>query len=112
MQNAAIVGLWFLAGAAIEVFNAWTRRWAAERMSPAKRAQSIGWFAGSFFLRVVLTAGVLFLAFRHGFVSGLLALVGYYVCRTILISRMSRRVGRDSKRRLGEGEPSIGSENG
>jgi hypothetical protein len=97
-----IAGLWFLAGAGIEVFNGWTRRWTAERLMPQQRARSVGWLAGGFFLRVVLTAGVLVLAFRHSFVSGLLAWLGYYVCRTVLTWRMARHLERSSERRTGQ----------
>ena len=110
--KAAAVGVWFLAGAAVEVLNAWTRRLAAERLRPEKRARSVGWFAGGFFLRVVLTAVVLVLAFRHSFVSGLVAWVGYYACRTLLIWRVSRGLERGSDRQRGEGDSSIGSKNG
>ena len=92
---ALLAGLWFLAGAAIEVFNAWTRRWAAARLSPGgMRARSVGWFVGGFFVRVVLTAGVLVLALRHSFVSGIAAFAGYYLCRTVLAWRLARRLDR------------------
>jgi hypothetical protein len=110
--QAAIVGLWFVAGAAIEVLNAWTRRWAAEQLAPERRAASVGWFVGGFVLRVVLTAGVLVLAFRHSLASGLAAWLGYYVCRMVLIGRLSRRLERGSGQRSGKGESSIGSGNG
>jgi hypothetical protein len=89
-----LVGLWFLAGAAIEVFNAWTRRLMVGKLDPEQRARSMGWFAGGFFLRVVSTAGVLALAFRHSLVSGLMALLGYYVCRTAITWRLARRLER------------------
>lgn len=109
--KAAVVGLWFLAGAAIEVLNAWTRRWTAEWLVPGRRARSVGWFAGGFILRVVLTAGVLVLAFRHSFVSGLVAWLGYYVCRTVLIFRVSRDLERGPKQ-LDEGDSTVGLKNG
>jgi hypothetical protein len=110
--QAAVVGLWFLAGAAIEVLNAWTRRLAAGQLTPGRRAGSVGWFVGGFFLRVILTAGVLVLAFRHNFVSGLLAWLGYYLCRMFLIWRLSRRLERGPGQGSERGEPRIGSENG
>jgi hypothetical protein len=91
-----LVGLWFLAGAAIELFNAWTRRRSAEGMSPEQKGRAVGWLALGFAVRVVLTAGVLVLAFRHSFVSGLLAWLGYYVCRTAMMWRTARRLKRDS----------------
>ena len=106
-MRVAVVGLWFLAGAAVEVFSAWTRYWTAQQLAPEQRARSVGWFVGGFFLRIALTAGVLVLAFRHSFVSGLVAWLGYYVCRNVLIFRLSRRLSRSD-----EGEPKLGSENG
>ena len=108
----ASAGLWLLAGAAAAVLNAWTRRQAVERLAPERRAVSVGWFIGGFVLRLVLTAGVLFLAFRQSFVSGLMAWLGYYVCRMVLIARLSRRLGRGPGRRSETGEPGTGSENG
>jgi hypothetical protein len=105
---AAAAVLWLLAGAAVEVVNAWTRRWAAAQLVPGLRAQSMGWVLGSFLVRVVLTAGVLFLAFRHSFLSGAMAWLGYYVCRTVLIVWMSRRLERDSGRHSAAGESSVG----
>jgi len=91
-----LVGLWFLAGAAIEVFNAWTRRRSVDRLSPGQKGRAVGWFALGFAVRVVLTAGVLVLAFRHSFVSGLVAWLGYYICRTVMMWRTARRLKRDS----------------
>ena len=104
------VGLWFLAGAAIEVFNAWTRRLSAAQLAPERRARSVGWFAGGFLVRVVLTAGVLALAFRHSFASGMMALLGYYVCRMVLTWRLARRLERP----VGEGDSldRVGSKDG
>jgi hypothetical protein len=89
-----IVGLWVLAGAAVELFNAWTRRLVVGKLAPERRASSVGWFAGGFLVRVVLTAGVLALAFRHSLASGLMAFLGYYVCRTVVMWREVRRPGR------------------
>jgi hypothetical protein len=89
-----IIGLWVLAGAAVELFNAWTRRLVVGKLEPERRARSMGWFAGGFVLRVVLTAGVLALAFRDGFASGLMALLGYYACRMVVTWRLARRLER------------------
>lgn len=90
--------VWFLAGATIELFNAWTRCRTVAQLSPERRSHSVGWFAGGFVVRVVLTAGVLALAFRHSFVSGLLAWLGYYVCRTVVTWRLARRLERSAGR--------------
>ena len=84
--------LWFLVGAVTAVFGVWTLRLAAAQLTPARRRYSVGWFVGSFVLRVALTALVLAFAFRHMLVSGLLAWLGYYVCRTILTWRLARRL--------------------
>jgi len=97
------VWLWFLAGVMVEVFNTWTRRWAAERLAPERRSRSVGWFAVGFVLRVVLTAGMLALAFRQSFMSGVLAWLGYYLCRMTLVWRLSRRLDRRSEQRSGGG---------
>jgi hypothetical protein len=84
--------LWFLGGGAAAFFGVWTLHLAAARLTPERRRYSVGWFVGSFVLRVLLTALVLALAFRHMLVSGLLAWLGYYVCRTILTWRLARRL--------------------
>lgn len=87
-------GLWFLAGVATEVFNAWTRHLLVGKLDPERRARAVGWFAGGFAVRVVLTAGVLALAFRNGFASGMMALLGYYVCRAAVTWWLTGRLGR------------------
>jgi hypothetical protein len=110
--QAVVIGVWFLAGAAVEVLNAWTRRRMVDQLAPDRRMRSVGWLTGGFFLRVVLTAGVLVLAFRHSFASGLVAWLGYYVCRTVLVMRMSRRMSQRSKRPSAKSDLDIGSENG
>jgi hypothetical protein len=83
-----------LAGVVIELANAWTRRLVVAKLKSERRARSAGWFVGGFFVRVVSTAGVLALAFRHSFASGLLALLGYYLCRTVVVWRLSGRLDR------------------
>jgi hypothetical protein len=105
---AAVAALWLLSGVAVEVVNAWTRRRVAAQLSPGLRSRSVGWFVGSFFVRVVLTAGVLFLAFRHSFLSGAMAWLGYYVCRMALILWTSRRLERDSGRPSAAGDSGVG----
>jgi uncharacterized membrane protein len=91
-----VAGVWIFAGAAVELFNAWTRRLVVGKLAPERRMLSMGWFAGGFVVRVVLTAGVLALAFRHSFASGLMALLGYYVCRMVVTWRLARRLERQS----------------
>ena len=105
-----VVVLWFLAGAVVELFNAWTRRLVVGKLAPERRSRSVGWFAGGFVVRVVLTAGVLVLAFRDSLASGLMAFLGYYVCRTVVLWREVRRPGRSP----GEGGSlcDVGSKNG
>lgn len=106
-----VVGLWFLGGAAIELFNAWTLDRTARQLEPGRKSRAVGWFLGGFVVRVVLTAGVLALAFRHSFVAGLLAWLGYYVCRTIVTWRLARRLGRSSGGSGGLGEK-VGAKDG
>jgi len=105
-----IIVLWFLAGAVVELFNAWTRRRVVERLAPERRPRSVGWFMGGFVVRVMLTAGVLVLAFRDSLASGLMAFLGYYLCRTVVVWREVRRPGRSP----GEGGSlyDVGSKNG
>jgi hypothetical protein len=43
---AAMVILWFLAGAAIEVLNTLTRKWSVDRLH---NWASMGWIAGGLF---------------------------------------------------------------
>ncbi len=89
-MGALIVVLWFLAGAAVEVVNALSRKWTVERLS--QRAL-IGWVAGGYVLRLAMTSAVLVLAFRHRPISGAAALLGYLCSRWVTMFWMHRQLG-------------------
>jgi hypothetical protein len=77
-----MVILWFLAGAGIEVLNTLTRKWSVERV---QGRGAVVWIVGGVVLRMVGTAVLLMLAFRHSAVSGVAGLVGYLICRWVMI---------------------------
>ena len=77
-----MVVLWFLAGAGIEVLNTLTRKWSVERVQSRGSAT---WIVGGVVLRTVGTAVLLMLAFRHSVASGVAGLVGYLICRWVMI---------------------------
>jgi hypothetical protein len=83
--------LWFCAGGAIEVVNALTRKQAVERLGTQSAYVSLVWIVGGFVLRMFATGMVLVLAFRHSLVSGVLALVGYWVSRWAMIRWTERQ---------------------
>lgn len=84
-----MIALWFLAGGAIEVLNTLMRCWSIEQVRHPARAFAL--MAGGLLFRLVATALVLMLAFRHSPISGLMALVGYWICRWIMIGWVKRR---------------------
>jgi hypothetical protein len=49
-------------------------------------------FAAGFVARMGLTSTVLVLAFRQDVASGLAALVGYWICRWLMVWRVARRL--------------------
>jgi hypothetical protein len=83
-----MIALWFLAGSAAEVLNTLSRRWSVDHLQGS--LWSLVTFVGFWALRLAGTALVLMLAFRHAAVSGLAALVGYLVCRWVVIWWISR----------------------
>jgi hypothetical protein len=87
-----MVFVWFLAGGGVEVLNALSRWWSVERLGLYARGLSVAMFVGGFVLRLGLTGLVLVFAFRHSALSGVAALVGYWICRWIIIWRVSRHV--------------------
>jgi hypothetical protein len=85
-----IIVAWFLAGSAAEVLNSRVRRWSVERLGFYKRRLVLLWFVAGLVLRLALTVFVLVLAFRHDLVSGVAALVGYWICRWVMVWRVTR----------------------
>ena len=83
-----MVVLWFMAGAGIEVLNTFTRKWSVDRMQSRVGA---AWIAGGVILRLAGTAVLLMLAFRHSLASGVAGLVGYLICRWVMIWWIDRR---------------------
>jgi hypothetical protein len=90
-MGVVIVGLWFVAGAAIEVLNALSRRWTVARLG---QLGAVGWVIGGFVVRIVGTATVLVLAFRHSASSGVAALIGYLAARMVALVWLHRRLNR------------------
>lgn len=77
-----------------EVLNNAIRHWSVGRLGlEQRRGTGFGLVVG-FLLRVVLTALVLVLAFRHDMASGFAALIGYWICRWVMIWRLHRRISR------------------
>ena len=91
-MDVLIVVAWFLAGGAFEVLNSTIRQWSVGRLGLHKRGRSIFWFVVGSVLRLGVTALVLALAFRHNFVYGVAALVGYWICRWVMVWRVARRL--------------------
>jgi hypothetical protein len=90
-----MVFVWFLAGGGVEVLNASMRWWSIERLGLHARAGharglAVVILAGGYALRLGLTGLVLVFAFHHSALSGLAALVGYWICRWIMIWRVTR----------------------
>lgn len=83
-----MIALWFLAGCAAEALNALTRKWSVEHLGGS--AWALAAFVGFWALRLGGTVLVLVLAFRHAAASGMAALVGYLVCRWVVIWRINR----------------------
>jgi hypothetical protein len=95
--------VWLLIGAAVEVLNSLLRHWSVARLGLPKeyslsgRRQSVFWLAVGFLLRVGVTSLILLLAFRQNIASGLAALVGYWICRWVMVWWVARRLsGRTS----------------
>ena len=84
-----MIALWFLAGAAIEVLNTLIRCWSIERARHPARTFAL--ITGGLLFRLLATALVLMLAFRHSPISGMMALVGYWVFRWVMIGWVNRR---------------------
>ena len=85
---------WFLAGGAVEVLNSAIRHGSVGRLGLQKRGRTIFRLVIGFMLRLVLTALVLVLAFRHDPASGLAALIGYWIGRWVVIWWLQRRVSK------------------
>jgi hypothetical protein len=87
--DIVLAGLWFLAGAAVEVLNTVSRKLSVDRLEDAA---SVGWILVGLFLRLGVTAGILALAFRHAAASGAAALIGYLSCRWVMVWWLHRRL--------------------
>ena len=89
-----VIVAWFLAGGAAEVFNSAIRHWSVGRLGLQKRGRTVFRLVVGFVLRLALAASVLVLAFRHDVASGLAALIGYWICRWVVIWWLQRRVSK------------------
>ena len=93
-MRALLVVLGFLGGAAIEVFNTFTRKWTVERMHGAG---SVGWIMGALLFRLLGTSVLLLLAFRADPLAGVAALLGYMVSRWVMVWWIHHRVTENNK---------------
>jgi hypothetical protein len=103
-HSVFVVALCLLSGALVEVFNSASRHWSVARLGlGAGRSLSAGrivsgrrgstmLFAAGFVVRLAMTSLILVLAFRQSVASGLAALVGYWICRWVVVWRMTRRL--------------------
>ena len=80
--------LWFLAAAGIEVLNTFLRKWSVERLQSRTGAALV---LGGMVFRMVGTAVVLMLAFRHSALSGAAGLIGYLASRWAMIWWINRQ---------------------
>lgn len=78
-------GIWFLAGGAVAIINAVTRRRAVASIPAATRTRSLVLVVVGVFLRLGLIAGLLGLALQRGIVPGLLAFGGLWVTRGLIL---------------------------
>jgi hypothetical protein len=83
--------IWFLAGGAIEVLNTLGRMWSVERLGADGPRSGYARVTVGFFLRLAGTGLVLAFAFRYGVVSGIGALVGYWLARWAMVWWVNRR---------------------
>jgi hypothetical protein len=84
--------LWFLAGCGVEVVNTFLRQWSVHAIGLRNPTYVFGGIIGGFLIRLAGTAVILLLAFRHNLLSGMAALVGYWVCRGAMVWWMNREV--------------------
>jgi hypothetical protein len=97
LQNLAPVAVvaWFFAGGAVELLNYVTRHWSVGRLGLEAQGRFLFGLLAGFVLRLGVTSVILLLAFRHSFVSGLAALMGYWICRWVVLLWLHRRVSRN-----------------
>lgn len=77
--------LWLVAGAAVALVNAVTRRKAVASLSAESVSGSLVLALGSMLLRLGLIAALLVVALSHGIVSGLLAFGGLWLTRAAIV---------------------------
>jgi hypothetical protein len=83
-----MAALWFLAGFGVEVLNTFLRKWSVERLQCPRSAVLV---LGGMVLRMLGTATILMLAFRHSPSSGAAGLVGYLASRWVMIWWINRQ---------------------
>jgi hypothetical protein len=90
----AVLG-WFLAGGAVEAINTFLRKWSVSALGSHRSPQMVLGLVGGFVLRLLGTALVLMVAFTRDFAFGWAALMGYWVCRWVMLWRVHRRLSLD-----------------
>jgi hypothetical protein len=87
-----MIALWFLAGCAVEGLNTWVRKWNVGALGAHSAARVWPGLILGFVFRLVGTAMVLVFAFRCGLACGVAALLGYWLCRWVIVWRIHRRL--------------------
>jgi hypothetical protein len=97
-----MVVVWFLIGGVVEVLNNVLRRWSVARLdlrggdAGSGHGPLVTGFVAALVVRLAMTSLVLVLAFRQGFAPGLAALVGYWICRWVIVWWTTRSLSRTS----------------
>jgi hypothetical protein len=80
--------MWFMLGAAIGGLGVLTQWWTVNRIQAGRPGWTLAWAGGSAVTRMVLTAGLLFVAFRQGLAPGLACLAAWWLARWLALGRV------------------------
>ena len=82
---------WLVVGVILGAANVWLIRLAVDRYTRSSEEDGRLTLLPGLFARIIIVAGLLFLAVRTGLVNGAAALVGYWVGRTLMLRGIRRR---------------------
>jgi len=91
VQTVGWLGLGLITG----IGSVWLIQLAVDRYLRSLESGKRPFLLPGLLARIAVTTGLLFLAARTGLINGVVALMGYWLGRTILLRGISRRV-RDS----------------
>ena len=77
--------MWFVIGIAIGILNGLSLRWTVSRLRPETSLTSIPLITMGSLLRLGLATALLALASQHSLISGLLAFIGLWLTRWIVV---------------------------